>query len=304
MRALWLDRKPEESSSIHRHDLRNSLSKRCVLIYSLGPKDVEKVVKEQSIDVVVVGQSIADYERWLKLDKVTVPKAMLCGDPATTMAQQVYFARKNKIDLALSTFKDWIPVFEGKMGIPVKWMPFSVNLNRILPLKESKKKDNDVLWSPELSAFYPIRLDMTEKKIFPHGSISSFKIGGRRLSYDDYLRKVIHSRMFVFDGTIWNYAVPKYYEGMACESLVVATKPKDAEALHFIPDRNFVDVNIDNYMDKIEYYLRETKERERIARRGYLTICKYHTSDIRAKELAMILNALINKGLNSGEYIY
>ena len=289
---MWLDRLPEESSSIHRHDLRNALIKKCNLIYSLGPKDVKKAVKEQSADVVIVGQSIGDYNKWKNLEKVTIPKTMLCGDPATTMAQQVYFARKNKIDLALSAFKDWIPVFEEKMKIPAKWMPFSVNLNRILHLEKDKNKTNDVLWSPEQSAFYPIRRDMTDKNIFPHKSISSFEVGGRRLPYHDYLRKAIHSRVFVFDGTIWNYAVPKYYEGMACESLVIATKPKDAEALHFIPDENFVEIDVDNYMDKIEYYLRETKEREKIVRCGFKTIRQYHTSHIRSRELLQILREI------------
>jgi len=304
---LWLGRTAEWSPSMsmpHIIQALNRIEKTRLVSCIRRSKDtygtkirddlnIPQIVKEEKADVVIVNPFIIDYTSWKYLEDVSVPKIMICGDPATTMAQQVAFAREAKIDLAFSLLNNWIPEFEKRMKNPVLWLPYHTNIRRINNIfREEKKpieKTNDVLWSPCESAFYPIRYEMTLiNRIFPHRTISSFTIGHsgmRRLSYEDYLKIIMHSKIFIFDGTIWNYAVPKYFECMGCKTLALAIKPEDGELLHFIPNENYVEVTVYNWRAQIEYYLSHDEESKKIAKNGLATVLKYHTSDIRAKEL-------------------
>jgi len=56
---------------------------------------------------------------------------------------------------------------------------------------------------------------------------------------------------------------------------------------------NFVEVDIDNYMEKVRYYLDNEKERRRIANNAYAMVRKYHSSDMRAKQLIGYLEELL-----------
>lgn len=69
----------------------------------------------------------------------------------------------------------------------------------------------------------------------------------------------------------------------------MADVPLTAEELHLVPDWNFVAINKDNWKSKLEYYLENDDEREKIAQRGYETYLKYHTSDIRARQVVDFL---------------
>ena len=42
--------------------------------------------------------------------------------------------------------------------------------------------------------------------------------------------------------------------------------------------------NLNDLVDKIEYYLNNKKELKRIAKKGFENLLKYHTSEVRAKE--------------------
>lgn len=309
LKILWLHHNVQYDNSLVMEDLRNALalSKHVKYIKQISAiipiesnqsdfyrntYDIPVLVKKHNADVVIIGPHIADYSSWKSLNKVNIPKFMFCADPATTIAQQAYFAKKNGVTAGLSFFKDWNSRIIKLLGIPVFWMPFCIDLRHTETLVKNKNESNDVLWSPCDSEFYPIRFDMASKKLFPKTNVSDFTIGhhgAKRLSYNNYFKLIINSKMFVFDGTVWNYAVPKYFECLASKTLAMAPKPEDGDDLHFIPNVNFVDINLDNYTEKIEYYLTHKNERETIAANGYKTIVKYHSSKTRAEELIKII---------------
>jgi spore maturation protein CgeB len=76
---------------------------------------------------------------------------------------------------------------------------------------------------------------------------------------------------------------------MGSNTLVLADKPQTADDLHFIPDENFIEINRENWKEKLEYYLEDDNERERVAQNGYDTVMRYHSSKIRAKHLLAYL---------------
>jgi len=109
---------------------------------------------------------------------------------------------------------------------------------------------------------------------------------------EKYAEVVAKSKIFIFGSSIFNYPLSKYFEIMGSGTLAMADRPQSAEELHFEAGENYVEVNQDNWKGKLEYYLEDDAERERIARNGYETVMKHHTSEIRARQLLDFLSRL------------
>lgn len=106
---------------------------------------------------------------------------------------------------------------------------------------------------------------------------------------EKYATALALSKVFLFGTSSFKYPLMKFYEGMACGTCVVADVPLSAEELHLIPDWNFVAVDKSNWKEKLKYYVKHDGEREEIAQRGYETVMKYHTAEVRAKQLVRFL---------------
>jgi hypothetical protein len=114
----------------------------------------------------------------------------------------------------------------------------------------------------------------------------SYIVGG------NYARTVARSKIFIFGSSIFNYPVSKYFEVMGSGTLVMADKPQTGEKLHFEPSVNYVEISKGDWREKLRYYLEDDEERERIARNGYETVKKYHSSKVRARQLVDFLRTL------------
>ncbi|MBN2335110.1 glycosyltransferase [Candidatus Bathyarchaeota archaeon] len=107
-----------------------------------------------------------------------------------------------------------------------------------------------------------------------------------------YAETIAKAKVFIFGNSIFRYPVSKYFEIMGSGILVMANRPQSAEELHFRDGDNYVEINRQNWKEKLRYYLEDDAERERIARRGYETVNKYHTSEVRAGQLVEFLGKL------------
>lgn len=107
-----------------------------------------------------------------------------------------------------------------------------------------------------------------------------------------YAETIAKAKVFIFGSSIFRYPVSKFFEIMGSGTLVMADRPQSADELHFEAGENYVEINRDNWKEKLEYYLEDDAERERIARNGYETVMKHHTSEIRARQLVDFLKKL------------
>jgi len=73
----------------------------------------------------------------------------------------------------------------------------------------------------------------------------------------------------------------------------LADTPLDSEDLHFKAGYNYVEINKEDFLDKIIYYLDNEKERKKITENAVTTTLKYHSMDIRVKQLLKYFNELI-----------
>lgn len=104
-----------------------------------------------------------------------------------------------------------------------------------------------------------------------------------------YAEALARTKTFLFDTSVFKEAVLKFPEGMASRTCVMSDTPLTAEELHYEPGFNFVEVGMGDWADKLAYYLRHDEERGEIARNGYETFLKYHTNDVRARQLVDFL---------------
>jgi len=134
-------------------------------------------------------------------------------------------------------------------------------------------------------------------------SIKVYTKKSHTLTFEEYIRRINQAKIFAFGNVNRSvgtsptliFAMAKIYEIMACGTLCLMDRPDMARQLHLIPDKNFVEVDGDNYIEKIKYYLGDNNDRRKIARTGYEMVMRYHTIQVRGMELKEQLEELIKK---------
>jgi len=233
--------------------------------------------------------------------------------------QNVYkYIQGGNIDLALRTGSLETNTRWGKMlketGVKVLFYPFSVDASvfydRGLP-KEYDVTNIGVL----LHKFYPLRRRIhdyfTDKAPYnmrrDHSAKSRFKqrtVVKKGIKYHystargmNYSKEINRSKIFATGiGSIGLGGVmQKFFEVLACNTLLLSNVPRDAKALGFKPGVNFAEINsypkaisqvIDEvFLKPITYFLNHPGKAQAIAKRGHDLVHSKHTHEIRAKEI-------------------
>ena len=84
----------------------------------------------------------------------------------------------------------------------------------------------------------------------------------------------------------------KYFEALACRTLLVATASRELEDLGFIDGETYVAADEHTVVEKVKYYLAHQEERERIVNQGYQLILKRHSTAPRVDGLVEFLSEL------------
>jgi len=120
----------------------------------------------------------------------------------------------------------------------------------------------------------------TNQQLYEH---PGFYFGPR---YADALSK---TRFFIFGCSIYRYPLVKYFEAAAAGCVVVANEPSSAEKLGFIDGETYVCVTNENWKDRLDYYLENPEEADRIAVNARNLILERHTHKIRAEQFVRCL---------------
>jgi glycosyltransferase involved in cell wall biosynthesis len=106
--------------------------------------------------------------------------------------------------------------------------------------------------------------------------------------YVEYLNR---SKCFLFDSSIFGYTVYKFFEAQACGCVAMSDPPLDMEAVHLVPEENFIPITISNWSTRLMEVLKDEGLRERVAKAGYESTMKYNTAAVRARALLDFLGA-------------
>lgn len=115
---------------------------------------------------------------------------------------------------------------------------------------------------------------------------------GEALFGEKYAEIISASKIFVNCTSIYNLPFIKLYEVLASNTLLMCTKINGANDLGLIDGVNFVEINRQDFLQKIRFYLENEVERKRVASSGYELFLTNHTLRHRAKHTyQLILNS-------------
>ena len=188
------------------------------------------------------------------------------------------------------------------LGIPVEWYPHSIDPSVFYDRKLPKIYDVTNI-GQMTTQHYPVRYRMHEV-LSGQSEIRYMSSPTRHLHGEEYAKVICQSRIFATDTSTFRYTIPKLYEAMACNTLLMSTRPRSAEVIGLEDGVNYVEIK-DNaapeasrvdpncFIEPIRYYLQHEEEARRIAQRGHDLVHSKHTHDIRAKEMLAIFEGYI-----------
>jgi len=247
-------------------------------------KKLKSIVKKEDPDISHFNERFADYVRYRKVREIDdVPKTIfMCDRPRGDYSLLMNFLKLNSINLVLHLSPLWekdLPVDMEK-----RLHPWSVDTEVFKDYGQPPV--HDVVSSGILSWHYPMRYEI--KKMIENSKDLRWSylkypalapIIGRKMDMErhflEYAKFLSSSKIFLFFPGIPRRTIAKYVEGLASSSLMMAPMPSGGEVFHLEPDKNFVEITVKNYKEKILYYLENEGERMRIAKRGMETSKKY-----------------------------
>jgi len=230
-----------------------------------------------------------------------------------------HYLQEGNIDLALRTGSVETNTEWGKKlkatGVKVLFYPFSVDdsifYDRGLPRKYDVTNIGVLAHSP-----YPLRRRIhnyfTDKTPYDEKRDQGYaKRGfkqrtiikkGIKYHYSNarsikYSKEINRSKIFATGiGSIGSGGVlQKFFEVLACNTLLLSNVPRDAKLLGFKPGINFAEIDCypkamssvrdEVFLKPIRYFLSHPGKAQAIAKRGHDLVHSRHTHEIRAKEI-------------------
>lgn len=112
----------------------------------------------------------------------------------------------------------------------------------------------------------------------------------------NYAKAINRSRIFLTCCARYKNPILKVFEALACKTLLMCDRPMGAEEIGLVDGETYVEVDQDNFLEKIRYYLRRPDEIKRISENGHRLFLARHTVEKRAAEFKELIEKVISKG--------
>ena len=164
------------------------------------------------------------------------------------------------------------------------------------------EKEQDVITVGAMWHFYPFRVHMhtylqnnhqnmgIKYKNYPHCGVNFRHSGFVR---EEYAMAINKSRMLASCGGRYNLAMNKIFESMGCGTVYVGNKPWGHEELHMKDGYNYIEVNPNDFADKIMHYISHPQDLKTISDNAKETFQKYHHIDARAMDFVKLLENIL-----------
>ena len=202
-----------------------------------------------------------------------------------------------------SNLRDFFSFFPG-LNDKIKFvgMPRCIDENCFRDYGENKIYD--VITVGSMNSFYPLRVKM-------HAFMSKFArdLGinyrnyphcGYNFSHSDFVREkyaraINGAKILLSCGGRYHLAFNKIFEAMGCKTAYFGEKPYGEKELHMEDGVNYVAVDSENYIDKIQHYLRNGDLLEKITNNGYELFKRYHSISSRAADFDIAIRKALGK---------
>lgn len=233
------------------------------------------------------------------LNRLKIPFGILMCDAHFEEEKRKKFIIDNKVKYIFTFTKDEFLKRYSEFSNNMIWFPHFVDIN-IFKDYGQIKSINYLMMGLLWQEYYPLRQKIYEKMKYengflyiPHPGYGTIDTNTQMVG-ERYARKINKAKVFLTDGGKFNYAVKKYFEVPACNTLLMAPYTEELHDLGFIPDKNFVSINEKDFLQKARYYMEDERRRKQISLNGYNFVRSKHSSLIRAMELINNINNIIN----------
>ena len=254
-------------------------------------------------DFIVLNDFKPDYCPFISdIKEVDIPVGIIMHDLQYKLKQRKRWIEKENIRHIFSHYRDpflrWFPEYTDRFI----WFPHHVPIGIFKDYQQQKTID----WlfvGASFPQMYPLRnriITLMKKKpgfvIHPHPGYDAMDVCDEQVFVGErYAREINRAKMLLTCQSIYRFPVLKYFEGAACNTLVMADGSKELEDLGFIDGDTFVEIDEENLLEKATYYLHHETERMEIAARGYDMVRKHHSTEKRADQfINYIRNILTN----------
>jgi len=247
---------------------------------------VPALVKKHKPDVVMTYHAKYTLPIALQMDRVKIPKVHFAIDLFQPyIAENTRLFALHKYDLAFC-FTTRAQEFLKQNGYiqNVHLLPFSVDTNWFKSSLEMPR-EVDVMASMSRANVYPNRAQVLQAIAdMPIKSIT------KRVFDESYISCMEMSKIVVNSVCQWKSFNFKMLEGPACGAMLLTDKPRDFEAMGFIPDWNVVLYDgIEDMRKKILHYLMDDKKRHGVSMGGLTLVRSMHSCEHRVREMTQIL---------------
>ncbi len=206
------------------------------------------------------------------------------------------FFASNKFSLIFGVSTPTINgLVEAKITNEAIYLPFCVDIDVYKNLNMNRVVDVMAVFSSGTHA-YP-RRQRVQKTLNYAGRKRNFKAMTRPVFHQQYVSYLNQCKIFVTSNNKWGTISMKYYEVMACGTLLLADPPVDLGKVGLRDKVHLVLYNsMDDLVDKVSYYLNHPDERQTIANNGMEITRNIHSTTYRIKQLTDIVNEKIFGG--------
>lgn len=300
---LFITRSYENNILKEFNYLIDELAKQTNIILWNEPGNIQNILQSlhHSPDLIILHEHGARGPAILGLSSVSIPTVAFLHDLHHKIQDIKNAVQDDKIGyiltIARDTFYEWYPEF-----IPIMyWFPHHVN-PRIFDDFGLEREIDYLLMGSIRQKIYPLRHKIVKTlkgtnhfTYHPHFGYSIDQIKDPIHLGLDYAYEINRAKIFFTCDSIYHYPVQKYFEVLACKTLLLAPSSQELLDLGFIPGVHYVEINEENFMQQAEFYLRNEKERLKIAERGYRMVHANHTTPIRAAQFVRILQEILSE---------
>jgi len=233
------------------------------------------------------------------LDTLEIPVICMIHKPQTMLDKKLEFCKINNVDLIVDsqcTYKD----FEAKTGIKSIRLPFTATPRLFYPRPVEKKYDvgfSGALHGKEPNGKQKIfgptanlrervydKLAARKRNIFWN---SSNTMEYRINSVEEYATKINECKMWIGStGPVLDVS-PRYFEVMLSKTLLLCNNMPEQYEGYFTDGVNCVifDNNLSDFDEKLDYYLNNESETNRVIETAYDTAINNYTWHHMAKKL-------------------
>lgn len=236
------------------------------------------------------------------LAHIDIPTGLFINDVHRLTKLRKNFIEKNDIDRLFTVVRDKFLTTYPEFAMKMEWLPNFVNTT--LYKDYGLAKDINLLMMGAVNDIYPLRRTILNAYQGDANFIYHSHPGYRYFSQEEesqhfigqtYAKELNRSKIFFTSPSTLNYPVIKYFEVLACRSLLLAPAFKELEDLGFIPNFHFIPINEHNFKEKAAYYLAQETERQQIADQGYRFVHERHTVQQRTEQLIKPIEKILEQ---------